>query len=63
VLRPAARAQRQDAERSHHPDLREGDVSLESTGGALLANLVVDRALSSIIDVSQLESDTDKEAS
>jgi hypothetical protein len=37
-----------------------GDVPLEPTGGALLANLVVDKALSVIIDVSQFESDTDK---
>lgn len=37
-----------------------GDVPLEATGGALLANLVVDKTLSAIIDVSQFESDTDK---
>lgn len=37
-----------------------GDVPLESTGGALLANLVVDNDLSCIIDVSQFESDAEK---
>lgn len=37
-----------------------GDVPLEPTGGALLANLVVDKTLSVVIDVSQFESDTDK---
>lgn len=37
-----------------------GDVPLEATGGALLANLVVDKTLSAIIDVSQFENDTDK---
>lgn len=37
-----------------------GDVPLESTGGALLANLVVDKRLSVILDVSQFEADTDK---
>lgn len=37
-----------------------GDVPLESTGGALLANLVVDNTLSAIIDVSQFETDADK---
>jgi hypothetical protein len=37
-----------------------GDVPLEVTGGALLADLVVDRALSAVIDLSQFESDADK---
>lgn len=37
-----------------------GDVPLEPTGGALLANLIVDRALSAVVDVSQFESDAAK---
>lgn len=37
-----------------------GDVPLEPTGGQLLANLIVDKGLSCIIDVSQFEHDTDK---
>lgn len=37
-----------------------GDVPLESTAGELLANLVVDKGLSCIIDVSQFESDAEK---
>jgi ribosomal protein L29 len=37
-----------------------GDVPLEPTAGALLANLVVDKTLSAILDVSQFESDADK---
>ena len=37
-----------------------GDVPLESTGGELLANLIVDKGLSCIIDVSQFESETEK---
>lgn len=37
-----------------------GDVPLEPTGGELLANLVVDKGLSCIIDVSQFESDSEK---
>lgn len=37
-----------------------GDVPLEPTGGAFLANLVVDNDLSCIIDVSQFESDAEK---
>lgn len=37
-----------------------GDVPLESTAGALLANLVVDKNLSCVIDVSQFESDAEK---
>jgi uncharacterized protein DUF87 len=36
------------------------DVPLEPTAGALIANLVVDKTLSAIIDVSQFESDADK---
>lgn len=37
-----------------------GDVPLEPTGGELIANLIVDKGLSCIIDVSQFEHDTDK---
>ena len=37
-----------------------GDVPLEPTAGALIANLVVDKTLSAVIDVSQFESDADK---
>lgn len=37
-----------------------GDVPLEATGGALIADLIVDKHLSCIIDVSQFEHDTDK---
>lgn len=37
-----------------------GDVPLEPTAGALIANLVVDKTLSAVLDVSQFESDTDK---
>lgn len=37
-----------------------GDVPLEPTGGALVADLLVERALSAILDVSQFESDMDK---
>jgi hypothetical protein len=37
-----------------------GDVPLEPTGGALLANLIVDRGISVVLDVSQLESDAAK---
>lgn len=37
-----------------------GDVPLEPTGGQLIANLIVDKGLSCIIDVSQFEHDTDK---
>lgn len=36
------------------------DVPLEYTAGALVANLVVDKGISVIIDVSQFESDTQK---
>lgn len=38
----------------------KGDIPLEPTGGALVADLVVDRGISIIIDVSQFESDADK---
>jgi flagellar biosynthesis GTPase FlhF len=37
-----------------------GDIPLEPTGGALIANLVVDRGTSVVLDVSQFESDADK---
>jgi hypothetical protein len=37
-----------------------GDVPLEPTGGALMANLVVDRGISVVIDVSQFETDAAK---
>lgn len=37
-----------------------GDVPLESTGGALVADLIIDRGISVVIDVSQFEYDTDK---
>lgn len=37
-----------------------GDIPLEPGGGALIANLVVDRGISVVIDVSQFESDADK---
>ena len=37
-----------------------GDVPLESTAGAMMADLVVDRALTCILDVSQFESDAQK---
>jgi hypothetical protein len=37
-----------------------GDIPLEPTGGALIANLVVDRATSVVLDVSQFESDAAK---
>ena len=37
-----------------------GDIPLEPTAGALIADLVVDRALSAILDVSQWERDSDK---
>lgn len=38
----------------------KGDIPLEPHAGALIANLVVDRGTSVIIDVSQFESDADK---
>lgn len=37
-----------------------GDIPLEPTAGSLIADLVVDKNLSCIIDVSQFESDADK---
>jgi hypothetical protein len=37
-----------------------GDIPLEATGGALLADLIVSRNLSAVLDVSQFESDADK---
>lgn len=37
-----------------------GDVPLEASGGELMANLVVDKGLSCVLDVSQFESDADK---
>lgn len=37
-----------------------GDVPLESTAGAMMADLVVDRSLTCILDVSQFESDAQK---
>lgn len=37
-----------------------GDVPLEPTAGAMVADLVVDRGISVVIDVSQFEHDTDK---
>jgi uncharacterized protein len=37
-----------------------GDIPLESTGGKLMADLIVDRALSCVLDVSQFETDTEK---
>lgn len=38
----------------------KGDIPLEPTGGALVADLIVDRAISIVLDVSQFESDADK---
>ena len=37
-----------------------GDVPLEATGGALVADLVVERGISVVLDVSQFESEADK---
>ena len=37
-----------------------GDIPLEAGAGALIANLVVDRGVSMVLDVSQFESDADK---
>lgn len=37
-----------------------GDVPLDPTAGALVADLIVDRDLSAVVDVSQFESDSDK---
>lgn len=36
------------------------DYPLESTAGALLADLIVDRSISAVLDVSQFETDTEK---
>lgn len=38
----------------------KGDIPLEPTGGALVADLIVDRGISIVLDVSQFESDADK---
>jgi hypothetical protein len=37
-----------------------GDIPLEAGGGALIADLIVDRRISAVVDVSQFESDADK---
>lgn len=37
-----------------------GDIPLEPHGGALIADLIVDRGISIVLDVSQFESDADK---
>jgi hypothetical protein len=37
-----------------------GDVPLEPTGGQLMADLIVDRGLSVVLDISQFEHDSDK---
>lgn len=37
-----------------------GDIALESTAGAVLADLVVDRGISAVLDVSQFETDAQK---
>src|SRR5262245_23202785 len=37
-----------------------GDIPLEPGAGAIIANLVVDRGVSMVLDVSQFESDADK---
>lgn len=37
-----------------------GDVPLEATSGALIADLIIDKGICAIIDVSQFEFDTDK---
>jgi len=37
-----------------------GDIPLEVGGGALIADLIVDRRISAVVDVSQFESDADK---
>jgi hypothetical protein len=38
----------------------QGDVPLEPTAGKLVADTIVDRGISAVIDVSQFESDADK---
>lgn len=37
-----------------------GDVPLEATAGALIADLIVDKDLSAVLDVSQFDTDADK---
>jgi uncharacterized protein len=37
-----------------------GDVPLNKNGGALIADVIIDRSISAVIDVSQFETDTDK---
>jgi len=37
-----------------------GDLPIEPTGGALIADIIVDRNICAVIDVSQFESDADK---
>lgn len=37
-----------------------GDIPLESTGGALVADLIVEKGMSIVLDVSQFESDAEK---
>ncbi len=37
-----------------------GDFPLESTAGAVIADLIVDRSISAVLDVSQFETDTEK---
>lgn len=37
-----------------------GDIPLEPTSGAMMADLIVDRRLTCVLDVSQFEHDTDK---
>ncbi len=54
-----------DGKLSSHMDIPvfgglHGDVPLEATGGALVADIAVDSGQSIIIDVSQFEHDTDK---
>ena len=38
----------------------QGDVPLEPSSGKLIADVIVDRNLTAVIDISQFESDTDK---
>jgi hypothetical protein len=38
----------------------QGDVPIEAAGGKLVADTIVDRGISAVVDVSQLESDADK---
>lgn len=37
-----------------------GDIPLEPTGGALIADLIVDKDISAVVDVSQFDTDADK---